>query len=204
MAFDLQTAALVALLLSFGIALGALVSRWKTRQDVLVLERQIDVHLELAGRQHQAFLDTVRDRDSRRDLRDVYDDLARWTHLLERTVDEVWSACQTADEDLRKRALVAVDEWVWGSLRVPAEYVPSSLCWSGEIHRRVREFKEKSFTFMFAARSVLKHEHRVGLDSAPSPRSANVREPYLEALSALDRVRSCARVELGVVSAEDC
>ena len=196
MAFDVQTAVVVALLLSSGIALGTLLSRWKTRQDVAVLERQINVHLELSGRQHQAFLDAVREQDSRRDLREVYDDLARWTHVLERTVEEVWSACQTADEQLRKRALVTVEDWVWGGGQVPAEHVAASLCWSGDVHQRVREFKTKSFDFMFAARTVLKHDQRVGLDS--KPRDTSVHGPYLDTLSALDKVRACARTELGV------
>ncbi|GAA4013138.1 hypothetical protein GCM10022247_39730 [Allokutzneria multivorans] len=196
MAFDVQTAVVVALLLSSGIALGVLVSRWRSRQDVAVLERQITVHMELSGRQHQAFLDAVREQDGRRDLREVYDDLARWAHVLERTVEEVWSACQTADEQLRKRALVTVEDWVWGGGQVPAEHVAASLCWSGDVHRRVREFRATSFDFMFAARTVLKHDQRVGLDS--KPRDTSAREPYLATLAALDEVRACARVELGV------
>lgn len=70
----------VSAALLIGISVGYFATQYRSRRDIRVLERNIDVHLALARTQLQMQVDAAADAQRNARRAEAYDQLGRWLH----------------------------------------------------------------------------------------------------------------------------
>ncbi|WP_134662611.1 MULTISPECIES: hypothetical protein [Amycolatopsis] len=183
--------------LLIGLAVGYFAAQYRSRRDIRVLERNIDVHLTLARAQLQMQVDSAAEAQKNARRAEAYDQLGRWLHDLERTIDEVWSGCCMDDASVRDQARATLDRWPWETLRVPYEFASAQFYWSEMTRERLREFSGISSKFVNSAMIAIgadmsgeEEQRRLG------EWKSRVWESRSDLLAAIDRVRDRVGVEL--------
>lgn len=184
------------MMLFVGLVAGYFGAYYRSRRDMLMLERQIDCHFKLAQQQYKLQIDQIDQGQRRVKVQEAYDQLGRWLHRLERTIDEVWFGCASQDKDVEQNARRIVEQWPWETLKLPAEFYSAGFYWSGDVRELIRKFERASVGFTTEAMLALNSKHKVGEQEAVHSETSRVWHCRSELLSIIDDIRATARADL--------
>ena len=182
--------------LLIGIVVGYFGAYHRSRRDIAALERHAESHFKLAHEQYAMQVKQTDLSQRRIKIQEAYDQLGRWLHSLERTIDEVWFGCATEDESTRKHAKRIVDEWPWETLKVPAEFYAAGFYWSSDIRELIRKFEGASAEFTIRAAVAIDEKDSHHERYEPGSRNGRVWESRSTLLSIIDDIREAARGDL--------
>ncbi|WP_338682817.1 hypothetical protein QD712_13425 [Streptomyces acidiscabies] len=185
----------VAITAYLGYRLGETSAIRRHDRDLDVMRHQVEAHVRFTEQQFHVQREAERERYIQERMERSYEELGRWLHTLDRTIDEVWAGVHATDEEIQAKASLIVRAWPWETLRVPEHASGAQLYWSSEVRALNRKFAGASAGFVNRAASALKQNGDEG--KSHDARSA-LWESFNEMHNILGEVRDQARCDLGI------